>query len=600
MDAKISERIICQYAVSLSKLLIKEMSAEGLLQMKTSIKFVYNHLITTLLFLFILAYIFVTYFYLRANTVPPRWDDSMYLEHSEIIFNAVHGHTSYNSAYFNLTAFGGFNLVSLYTHLLGGSHAPLIALLPIPIYFVFGTGFPGLAATFFVLIVAFSLIFYCFVSEIVDGPTALLAVVITSTMPLTVGLSRYFLVEYSLMILVTLWVYLQIKSHHFREGGYNIWLAIVLGLGMLMKVTFPLYVIGPIIWGLASVLVETRFDGAKLGTLVRNGLIVLLVGILLMGTWYIPNIKQILTFAYGAGFGGPAQYYSIGNPFEVRVLLNYWLGVINSGISAYYFFVLVFLSVAQGIAYLFNEKRSTSILAAESKTSIWIMLSWFLVPFIVFSFGVNKDVRFLLPALPPIGFMIARLLVRPFYNNRLGKVAIVLMIAFPCFMFGYTSLPLSSNYSLQVGPFLMIAPQINYAARPVSQIWPLEQMLFAINKDARKNNLTNGNSPVLVGVVPNHQFFNPNNWGYFSAHHNLPFTFDLFEPPLNDDWTVQKDRILSKAYLITKTGDQGPSFAYNPFLTPLLLNGELPFNEIARFTLPDGSDGIIYRNNRIR
>jgi hypothetical protein len=567
--------------------------------MKTPIKFLLDHFFTILLFLFIFAYVDVTYIYLRANTVPPRWDDSMYLEHSEIIFNAAHGHAPYNSAYLNLTALGSLNLVSLYTHLLGGSHAPLITLLPIPNYFVFGTGFPGLAATFFELILAFNLIFYRLVSEIADRQTALLAVVITSTMPLTIGLSRYFLVEYGLMILVTLWVYLQIKCNHFREGRYNIWMGIVLGLGMLMKVTFPLYIIGPIIWGLTSVLAEPKFDKEKFIILFRNNLIVLLVGIMVMGTWYIPNIKQILTFAIGAGFGGPAQYYSIGNPFEVRVLLNYWLGVINGGISAYYFFILTFLSIIKGIRYIF-EKRSTSILITESKTSIWTVFFWFLVPFIVFSFGVNKDVRFLLPALPAMGFILAKMITTFFYKNNFGKAAIMLMMIFPCFLFGYTSLPLSSNYSLQVGPFLIIAPQINYAARPVSQSWPLEQMLLTINEDAKKNNLNNGNSPIFVGVVPNHQFFNPNNWGYFSAHHNLPFTFELFEPLLNDDWTVQKDRIFAKDYLITKTGDQGPSFAYNPYLTPLLLNDELPFNELARFKLPDGSDGIIYKNDRIK
>jgi 4-amino-4-deoxy-L-arabinose transferase-like glycosyltransferase len=567
--------------------------------MKTPNKFLYDHLFTMLLFLFILPYIAITYIYLRENTAPPRWDDSMYLEHSEIMFNAIHGHESYNPAYFNLTTLGRFNPASVYVHLLAGGHAPLISLLPLPGYFVFGSGFLGLAATFFALIVAFNLIFYRFVSEIADKPTALLAVVITSTMPLTIGLSRYFLVEYGLTILVTLWVYLQIKSNHFREGRYNVWMGIVLGLGMLMKVTFPIYIIGPILWGLASVLVETKFDKEKLINVFRNGLVVLLIGILLMSTWYLPNMKQVLTFAFNAGFGRASQDYSMGNPFDARVLLNYWVGVINIGTSAYYFFILAFLSLAQGIVFGLYKKRFTYQVIDRTKTSIWMMLSWFLVPFTILSFGVNKDIRFLLPALPPISFAIAKLMRHFFYTHNIGKVAIVLLIVFPCFMFIYTSLPFASSYSLHVGSFLMIAPQIGYATRPVNQTWPLEQMLLTINEDARKNKLANANSAILVGVIPNYEYFNPNNLGYFSAHNRLSLSIELFGPPLNDDWTTQKERILSKDYLVTKTGDQGPSFAYNPYLTPLLLDGELPFQEIARFKLPDGSDGIIYENNKL-
>jgi hypothetical protein len=556
--------------------------------------FLYDHGFTFLLLFFLLAYIAVTFTYLRAHTVPPRWDDSMYLEHSEIIFNAFHGHETYNPVYFTLATLDKFNLVSLYLHLMGGGHAPLLTLLPVPSYFLFGTGFPGIAITFLLLILTFNLIFYRVVSEIWDKPTALLAVVITSTMPLTVGLSRYFLVEYGLMILITLWVYLQIKSNHFREARHNILMGIILGLGMLMKVSFPLYIIGSILWGLAFVFAEIRFD-KKIVNVFRNGLIILLVGIVLMSTWYVPNIKQVWAFASNAGFGRAAEDYSLGNPFDIRVLLNYWLAVINVGTSAYYFFILVFLCVVQGITYVVHKKRSTFRWVDSLKTPSWIMLSWFFVPFLVFSFGVNKDVRFLLPTLPPLGFIIARLTVPLFYNSNFGRVVIALLVAFPLFLFGYISLPLSSNYTLHVGPFLAIAPQIGYATRPISQKWPLEQILLTIDEDARKENLTNVNTPVFIGVVPNHEFFNVNNLGYFSAHHSLPFTLELFESSLDNDWTVQEERIIAKEYIITKTGDQGPSFAHNPYITPLLLNGELPFNELARFQLPDGSEGIIYK-----
>jgi hypothetical protein len=563
--------------------------------MKILNKFLHDHFFPVLLLIFIFIYIGITYIYLRANTAPPRWDDSMYLEHSEIIFNAFRGYGSYNPAYYALTTHNQFNLVSLYFHLMAGGHAPLITLLPIPFYFIFGTGFPGLTVTFFALIVAFNLIFYRFISDIADQPTALLAVIITSTMPLTIGLSRYFLVEYGLMLLATLWVYWQIKSDYFRDGGFNIPMGIVLGLGMLMKVIFPLYIIGPILGGLVIMLAEGRFDKQKGLQIFRNGIIILLIGIAMMSTWYIPSIKQVLAFAYNSGFGQGAQNYSLGNPLTIQVLMSYWTSVINIGVSAYYFFILVLLLFIWGIMYLFARKQSVSNPANGLKTSTWIMLLWFFVPLLFFTIGINKDVRFLLPALPPVGFLLASLIMRLFYNYKPGKILMALLLVFPFILFVYTSLPLSSSNFFQAGPFVVIAPQIGYASRPVSQEWPLEQMLAAIDEDIKKNNPTRTSGPVFIGVVPNYEYFNVNNLGYFTAHNKWPFSLNLFYPPANDDWTAQMDSITSKDYIITKTGDRGPAFAYDARITPLLLNGELPFHELARFKLPDGSDGIIYK-----
>jgi hypothetical protein len=319
------------------------------------------------------------------------------------------------------------------------------------------------------------------------------------------------------------------------------------------------------------------------------------IGIAIMSTWYVPSIKQVLAFAYDSGFGQRAQYYSLGNPLAIPALISYWTLVINIGTSAYYFFIFVLLLLIQGIVYLFMRKQSVSRPASGSKTTTWIMLLWFFVPLFFLMIGINKDGRFLLPALPPIGFFIARLMMRLFYNYRLGKVLIALLLVFPFILLVYTSLPLSSSYFFQAGPFVVIAPQVGYATRPVQQKWPLEKILTTIYEDVQKNNPKEVSGPIFVGVVPNAEYFNVNNLGYFTARNKLPYALDLFYPSYNNVWTDQKENIFFKDYIITKTGDQGPTFAYNTQLTPLLLNGELPFRELARFDLPDGSDGIIYK-----
>ena len=226
-----------------------------------------------------------------------------------------------------------------------------------------------------------------------------------------------------------------------------------------------------------------------------------------------------------------------------------------------------------------------------------MMIIWFFVPFIIFSFGINKDLRFLLPALPALGVIIAETITR-YIKESLPRLVttIPLVLAFPFYLFCFTSLPLSSTYTLSAGPFLVIAPNVGYANRPISQAWPMEQILTAIKKDAKRNDIKmNAYFPLPVGIIPNHEYFNPNTFGYYSIRQNLKFYFTNFSPEEAETPDSVKEKLLAMQYIITKTQDLGPTFAYNPDITPMLLKGEFPFMEINRFNLPDGSEAIIFR-----
>lgn len=545
------------------------------------------------LFVFLFVYLGVTYIYLRANTAPPKWDDTDYLINSEIVFKALQGNDVYSSIYYGVKNVNGFYWFSLFSNLMVGRRAPLIAVLPIPAYFMFGTGSRGLAITFFLLIICFNLVYYKFVLKLTDGWTAFLATAITSTMPLTIGLSRVLFVEYSLMILTVLWVFLQIQSDHFRERRFSIPLGIVLGLGMLMKVSFPVYIIGPVLWGLISAAKDEN-PKRRLLNLLGHCMIILLTGVVIMSSWYINNIHQVLLYAFDSGFGSTSQIYSLGSVFDINTLLNYWINVINGGISFYYFVVLLFFLMIAGIKHILHKKRQTSqMVNVAVSTRLPIILIWFLVPFIIFSFGVNKDHRFLLPALPALGFIIAQLIMNSFNRRSLSIITILLLLIVPCFSFGFTSLPLSATYTLKIQPFLIVTPNNGFDSRPVSQNWAQYEILTRIKKDAKKNNIK---IDFPIGVIPNYEYFNSLNFMYFSVHYDIPYQFEAFGPAKDQaELDAQKERLFRMKYLITKTGTQGPSFAHNPDFTPLLLQGELPFVEVARFNLPDGSDGIIFR-----
>ena len=122
--------------------------------------------------------------------------------------------------------------------------APLIAVLPLPFYLVFGS--TPLIALFVNL--ALTLIFYFFFFKLMtlsgnSKSVAFFATIIISTMPLFYGLARYFFVEFGLMTMVVIWLYLLLKTSGLKSERYLVALGVVSGLGMLMKFHFYLYTI---------------------------------------------------------------------------------------------------------------------------------------------------------------------------------------------------------------------------------------------------------------------------------------------------------------------------------------------------------------------
>lgn len=543
--------------------------------------------------LFLLAYLIVTYIHQRFNTVPPTWDDSYYLANSEILLKAFQGNDKFSHMYYGLRNVDGLYFIKLFSQLTP-SRAPLITLISLPAYLVFGTGFWGITITYLSLIATFSWIYYEFVKRLTDSWTALLATIITSTMPLMVGLSRLFLVEYCMMIFTVIWVFFQVKSDNLRDGRYSIPLGIVLGLGMLTKVSFPVYIFGPVLVGFISTANKEKVNKQRL-IILRNCFIVVVIAIALMSIWYVNNIIPVLSNAFNSGFGEASKNYALGEVFDIKTLLVYWNMVINSGISFYYFVILVAILLFKIINYIIHFKiNATPMVDSTERSQLLIIGSWILIPFIIFSFGVNKDIRFLLPILPALGFVIARLLMKSLSHTQLSRIVLPLLLIFPLFLFGYTSLPLSATYTLSVKPFLVFAPNIGYASRPENGNWKQQQILKWIENDTKENEVTND---ITIGIIPNYVYFNPNNFLYFSINQNFPHRLEGFYSPVQDQaaWAAQKQRLLQMEYLVTKTGDQCPSFACNSNITPMLQQGELPFVDVAHFDLPDGSVGIVYK-----
>ena len=390
-----------------------------------------NRRVFVLLVIFIGFLLVSAFYWMEANTLPPRWDQSWYLENSERFLTAL-----------DVQGFRGF--LDTILHAFSGTKAPLISLLPLPFYFIIGHGKLAVELTMLVIIAVFCLVFFRLV-RVISGPwEALVAVIILNTMPLAFGLSREYLVEFSLMTLVTLWILLLVYSRGYRVKRYNIGLGIVLGLGLLMKIDFPLYVTGPATYVLYR---RWREDGLADSAWIRDLSIICLVGLPMAAIWYLPNLSSVLEFASSMSVGKIPSDYSISF-FGAKSLMaflavtgQYWNVVINLAVSTYYTIVL---AVAwSGSLILIVTRRWFRVISENPirHAGMEIFLWWFVVTYIVLSLSFNKDYRYGLPALPALGALISLLLFRVLPWPRVRMVALPLVLAFPLVSFIYITYP---------------------------------------------------------------------------------------------------------------------------------------------------------------
>lgn len=511
-------------------------------------------------------------YWMIANIAPPPWDESWYLQTSVDFYRALHGGQFLQFLIMLMTSFGG-------------TKAPLISLVPLPMYFLFGTAYGTVIATNIIVFGLGLTALYAYVRKAWGLPHALLAVVIFSTMPVIYGVGRQFLVETGLTALVIWWMYLLFLSGGLKKRSYDNWFGVVLGLGLLDKVSFPLYVVAPTLFFLFTV-------KEPAGIILRRVWRVFWVGLLIAAVWYGPNAKTVIQYAISAGYGSIGTNYSYGSPFALATIARYLQVVADYATSVYYaaatLLVLGFLAVKR----LRNQRMTRSSLDVA-------LTLWLLVPFVIFLFGENKDYRFLLPCLPVVAIFLARGVWSISRSRMVRLGAIVLLLVGPFGLALETTMPASASSPVIVpGGWVLAAEYVGYATPPDAQNWPIRAILARIERQAQTGPA--GTTPLVLLIVDN-PAFNQNNFSYYSAAagYNLDVSAVLTASPA--DRTAALQRMAQGQFLITKTGNQGPAFTtdLNAEFRRLLQQGSLPFRPFASFRLPDGSTATVYEADHL-
>lgn len=412
------------------------------------------------------------------DVAPPSWDQSWYLETSVRFYNALRyeGLRSFNDSYI---------------HALGGIKAPLISLLPIPFYYIFGPGEHSAMLVNWSLILISNLLIFAFVYELTKDKTiSIISVLVTQTFPFVYGLSRQFFVENILLTSVFLYLYCMIRTEYFSSRRWTAFLGLTLGIGIFAKVNFPMYVFIPTLFYLFKGIYEKRIEGKSFAI---NVIIAIIACVVIPGYWYFNNYKTILEFALSASNGPLSKLF--GNPDVLSLpVISYYLKTVVKAISGYYLIILVLT-----LPFVWQYYRKTN------NALLWILPLTFFPTFVILLFSINKDIRYILPILPMMAILIGIGLndFLSFLPKR--KLGYILLI-FPLFMFVYYSF---YDYSQSIQPIYLYPPdRID---------WKTDQVLEKIHVDseAREERIE------YAIVLDEKSEMNHNNYSYIKVR-NYP------------------------------------------------------------------------------
>ncbi len=510
-----------------------------------------------------------TYIYL--DRACPSWDQAWYLQVATRLLYA-------------LCDGGPAAFVETYVHAFT-TKAPLISVLPLPFFALFGpTEDAALLANLALMVVA-QLAFYRLGAALYGRRRAVLAVALFSLFPLTVRLRHEVLVEYGLAALVLAYLYALWRSQGLRRRGWDVALGVVLGLGLLMKVSFPAYVLAPSLLVLAW---RLRDNGrAAWRRMPLDVALTLLPGMLLAATWYAFNWRSILAFAHATSWGAIAKHYSLGPIFAPATIATYWREIINDGFSVYVTALAVALALAEAVA----RRRRAPLKREGLARPQTFVLAWFLAPLLLFTLAEDKALRFMLPALPPVALWLAGLIER--LARRAGRQWLApALLAVPLALAVYSVVPAEvSTYSLYLGQWALLPERDAlhfYPSAPVCRACPNAQIIERVRQHPKP-------WPRLLVAVGT-AALNHNNLSYAREVAGAEIAIYSSEPwpqGLSDDELIE--RLSEPDYIVMAEGI-GPNWLNANVLSirALIAEGRVPFVLLETYALPDGTPVRLY------
>jgi 4-amino-4-deoxy-L-arabinose transferase-like glycosyltransferase len=499
-----------------------------------------------------------TFVWLRLDRSPPTWDDGYYLTNSLTLFDAL--------AEGGLAGYASKFLTGMRTK------PPLIAALPTPVYLIAGRHARAAYAINFVFLLVIFATLYRMGRIYSSSRAGLLAVYIAGTMPIVYGLSRWFLVECGLMAIVCAAMWILAEWNEFAGAWKGFLLGAACGLGLLMKTSFPVYVVIPLLY---FAIRERRTMLCRSTLAAFTGTVVVLAA-----PWYALNYRRALETAVASGSSEMAKLYRTGDVFSVADIFRYLTDLLNAGPTLYFVALLLLLPVA-GIAR--PAVRRGLVLCA-----LWGS------PILLLTFGHYRELRYAAPLFPALALALG-VLIDAAIGRRVAAIAAIAygLLSLPLLSMLQTSFGILGRTQVELGGLLFRPPRFSYA-RPYDPIgWPHGEILADIYRSGK---FTGGERKTLL-VGTDSVRFNADNFALAAAKGRLPF--DVSTTAYERDPNAIVPLVDSTAYFVCREGGEPVAPFFN-------IQGEAALKEVresGRFTelpiarkLPDGGVAHVFEN----
>lgn len=313
----------------------------------------------------------------------------------------------------------------------------------------------------------------------------LVSVALLALLPMFYTMSRHFYLEFAMTAMVALTVFLLLATDGFERRGISLLFGLSLGLGLLTKRTFAVFVIAPVIVTiLAYSLLPAAWQRLKHRPRVywRKALVAVAGGLALAALWYLPNreaVRELILgdslFLFWWGLAALAIYFvtlpsaplanSLAALFLATGLASTWylsriefmqrMALYAYGIDdprgrtlrldsldtyLYYIrklgnehlslvvFVLMVLILLVAVFVYVQRQRSIKEALRHIRIEGWVVLAWAGGAYAFLTLSIYQETRAFTPVLPAVALILSAALFKlPWKRVRLGLLALILV-----------------------------------------------------------------------------------------------------------------------------------------------------------------------------
>ena len=433
-----------------------------------------NYIDYIVISIILLFHTILNLWYIFKDTLPPAWDQAY--------------HLLFSSAYFH-----GFDIQTTSTFYPPGAHIS-----PVPLYALFGETYEVACSVniIFLAILLFSI--YGIGKELFNREVGLLSAIFISFIPLFIVLERDFFQDFPLLSIVSLSVFLLLKTNNFNNTLYCGLFAVSVGFATLIKWSAPIFIFIPFCWIVYKAIKEPKkcaycnklirktkniikgfsyfcserhkkkFIDEKRFILTKghNFIISFLVFITTISWWYFSNYNIFGKLMDRQKYWGMVE----GKP-EVFSFASFFYYI--EAIVKHQAYLVIGILLLVGLLFL--------LIKCEKEKKLLIGLSIFF-PYLFFTLIMNKTSRYTIPIfiflVLCMAFMIASI------NNKKLKYTIILGIM----LFGVIQ---TSTITFGYPEFNVPSYIYPAANQPKQEDWKVDEVLniIQINSDKSQSNV---------------------------------------------------------------------------------------------------------------